>query len=455
MSTAQAVTHVAPPERLQYPPLSSTRSIRVLTFNDTKELTCTFREISIDSTEPGDHYAALSYSWAPEFPTSIITCNSAPVEISLNLYDAMLSLRDTQPGNNFWVDKICINQDDTDEKSQQVGLMREIYGLSKPTIIWLGTAWEATESTFDTIRPLKAALRTVRDAQYSGNYGSHGSWAALKESLNLPAPESSELQGFNTLLARDWFSRGWCFQEAILGESAIVLCGKSTASWVDLKDALSALSYFGLHQHIQHGWQLQHVIMMGKIADMIHRTPNPFHPQRSLIHLLHMTHMRGAANAKDKVYAYLGLVREGQDEALQPDYNKSVEQIYLETATHLLKGDLSRHRYRSHSKNDTQIATSDEMRKHHVVCDLELREELQKAEILSLWQKNGLALDTADTSWAKVLPISGLDILHAAYGMNKSTSLPSWVPDVRISSALCSSQPTSPSYSSLPTLPVH
>ena len=436
MSAGQAIVPVATQEGLQYPPLSSTRSIRVLTFNHTEELTCTFREISIDSANTNDHYAALSYSWAPELPTSIIICNDAPVEISLNLYDAIIALRGTQPAQNLWVDKICINQDDTNEKSQQVGLMREIYGLSKPTIIWLGTAWEDIERTFNTIKPLKAALQTVRDAQYSGNYGSHGSWAALKESFSLPAPGSSELQGFNTLLARGWFSRGWCFQEAILGETATVLCGESTASWVDLKDALSALSYFGLHQHIQHGWQLQHVIMMGKIADMIHQTPNPFHPQRSLIHLLQMTHMRGTANAKDKVYAYLGLVREGRDEALQPDYSKSVEQIYHETATHLLKGDLSRHRFRSHSRNEPQNASSSEVREHPIVRDLKDREELQKAEILSLWHDKGLTLDNVDLSWAKVLPISGLDILNAAYGMNKHTSLPSWVPDVRMSPAL-------------------
>lgn len=38
----------------------------------------------------------------------------------------------------FWIDAVCINQQDVDERSIQVPLMREIYQGADRVVVWLG-----------------------------------------------------------------------------------------------------------------------------------------------------------------------------------------------------------------------------------------------------------------------------------------------------------------------------
>lgn len=75
-------------------------------------------------------YVALSYTWGKEDATEEIIVNGVPVKIRPNLESALRALRDKAPiraGMKIWIDALCINQDDTDERNAQVPRMREIY----------------------------------------------------------------------------------------------------------------------------------------------------------------------------------------------------------------------------------------------------------------------------------------------------------------------------------------
>jgi hypothetical protein len=67
-----------------------------------------------------------------------ITCNELATLISFNLYLGLRQLRDKWGSVRLWVDAICINQKDNDERTSQVGMMRKIYERSTEAIIWLG-----------------------------------------------------------------------------------------------------------------------------------------------------------------------------------------------------------------------------------------------------------------------------------------------------------------------------
>ncbi|CAI4211358.1 unnamed protein product [Parascedosporium putredinis] len=64
--------------------------------------------------------------------------------ITLALETALRGLREPEPFN-LWIDQICINQDDSDEKDRQIPLMKDIYTRSSCTIAWLGLAASSTE----------------------------------------------------------------------------------------------------------------------------------------------------------------------------------------------------------------------------------------------------------------------------------------------------------------------
>ncbi|KAI4654006.1 hypothetical protein J4E93_001774 [Alternaria ventricosa] len=114
------------------------REIRVLDLlpgcpDDTIE--CHIRNISVD----GDaQYEALSYVWGDAVEKRSLQVSGSPINISPNLHDALRRLRYPDQTRTLWVDQICINQWDMEEKASQVALMREIYSKCAHCILWLG-----------------------------------------------------------------------------------------------------------------------------------------------------------------------------------------------------------------------------------------------------------------------------------------------------------------------------
>lgn len=82
-------------------------------------------------------YVALSYTWGDPKHTSAILCHGQTLFVTRNLKEALWQLRESHDifarracaGSErkkslyFWIDAVCINQNDDDEKSHQVKLM--------------------------------------------------------------------------------------------------------------------------------------------------------------------------------------------------------------------------------------------------------------------------------------------------------------------------------------------
>ncbi|KAM5383517.1 hypothetical protein ACJZ2D_001966 [Fusarium nematophilum] len=72
-------------------------------------------------------YEALSYVWGDESGgTETITVDGRPFTIRHNLSRALRYLRRKNQKRLIWVDAICINQDDPDDRNYQVAMMSEI-----------------------------------------------------------------------------------------------------------------------------------------------------------------------------------------------------------------------------------------------------------------------------------------------------------------------------------------
>ena len=52
----------------------------------------------------------------------------------------------------LWIDAICINQGDEDEKAQQIQFMPMIYGQASQVIVWLGETADQSDKALETIR---------------------------------------------------------------------------------------------------------------------------------------------------------------------------------------------------------------------------------------------------------------------------------------------------------------
>jgi len=127
----------------EYSRLSKPDEIRVLEIVPSKEqIECRVRSISYSD---GGYYA-LSYVWGDEsLPHRAAVVDGAGMQLGIvwltqNLRDAICSLRELSELSiqSYWIDQICINQRDLEEKSRQVRMMGEIFSHASKVITYAG-----------------------------------------------------------------------------------------------------------------------------------------------------------------------------------------------------------------------------------------------------------------------------------------------------------------------------
>ncbi|EGZ70088.1 HET-domain-containing protein [Neurospora tetrasperma FGSC 2509] len=97
-------------------------------------------------------YEALSYVWGSEAKPCSISINGCDLPIGENLHAALLHLRDHSIERTIWIDAICINQEDEEEKGHQVQSMAKIYAKASRVIVWLGEEAAGSDQALEEIR---------------------------------------------------------------------------------------------------------------------------------------------------------------------------------------------------------------------------------------------------------------------------------------------------------------
>ena len=95
-------------------------------------------------SEAMDTYEAVSYVWGDQSQNHQILCDSGKshLHVKPSLHEILWRIA-SLPGNTnhhrYWIDGICINQDDAVERGKQVQKMRDIYYNAQRVHIFLGT----------------------------------------------------------------------------------------------------------------------------------------------------------------------------------------------------------------------------------------------------------------------------------------------------------------------------
>jgi hypothetical protein len=118
-----------------YHPFTEDDSIRLLLIDPNSRgspISCRSQEVRL-SSKPD--YFALSYTWGAPVSTHTIQVNGHSVPVRQNLYTALQYLRDENEPQVFWIDALCINQEDVPERNQQVQIMGQIYKGAAETVV--------------------------------------------------------------------------------------------------------------------------------------------------------------------------------------------------------------------------------------------------------------------------------------------------------------------------------
>lgn len=82
------------------------------------------------TVELAGEYEALSYQWYLKEvggEKNTIKVDDTDFVVGRNLYYALLELRNTEVNRKLWIDAICIDQENIEERNNQVDMMESIY----------------------------------------------------------------------------------------------------------------------------------------------------------------------------------------------------------------------------------------------------------------------------------------------------------------------------------------
>lgn len=210
-------------------------------------------ELAGNEDEPPWHrtwgdYVALSYYWGPEMPKSSIILNGEPFQIRQNLHDALVLLRSCariRQGFKLWVDSICINQDDTAERNQQVSRMSDIYASAWQVVTWLGPARGDSDLAMASLQWIAAHNRPFSHTD-SFYHESIGLDVLLLFGLQIsrgPPLRDRVYKALATFFLRQYWQRLWILQEvAIARADAPIACGNCWLTWDILRTACTFIA---------------------------------------------------------------------------------------------------------------------------------------------------------------------------------------------------------------------
>lgn len=174
--------------------------------------------------DEGVEYEALSYVWGDATTTSHVenltsSTSSTYMPVASNLHHALLALRRSDVSRMLWIDALCIDQSNVQERGEQVAQMDRIFSKAMRALVWLGPSNDRSRSCIEVMRKLGALV--VR-ASASGT---------SIEEANVPYPASDETKLLDDFYSRSWFWRLWCVQELVLSKSCLLVWGDATVDW--------------------------------------------------------------------------------------------------------------------------------------------------------------------------------------------------------------------------------
>lgn len=278
-------------------------------------------------------YEALSYVWGDATPTESIFCDGAVLRIPKNLFNALQHLRLRNRPRFLWIDAICINQNDIEERNHQVQIMKYIYQHAGKVPIWLGVADMYTKRAitwFDRWARLTEDLNDLGLPLFQKKYMEDDEWVV---------PKGADLRSVQAYLKRPWFSRAWTFQEICLAADASIMCGNHEMSWVTFANACSTAETIGL-EHIIYNPNSGNLRIVLEYHDAMSAADTTrVKDALRLSSLLRQAQFREASNARDRIYCLLGMASSNQEDIYKVDYSLSVEQVYIQFTRSMLRAD--------------------------------------------------------------------------------------------------------------------
>jgi len=332
----------------------------------------TLRKAVYRNIAPQRGYAALSYVWGPSTQNKQIRLDGHMCAVTDNLYAALQQLKRCEAvkqGLSVWVDALCIDQADLEERAAQIQLMHQIYARAQHIMIWLGPEVPWTKPAF-------TAIHWIADQHYEEMEQVKARQSLLPLLYPSTFPNTLPFKaivmlGLWHLFSLPYWRRVWIVQEAALTKSeSPVVWGpfcistrqlETAARYIDMNTGLSrAITYAagndvtkqtgGLSEVFTADCSLQNretsPARLWRLTLQVLRSSSN-EPQRtddlaSILDVLRLAQLAKCTDPRDKVFAILSVPALRPRVHMKSDYTCKLGDVFRLFSTHLFRdGDLN------------------------------------------------------------------------------------------------------------------
>lgn len=295
---------------------------------DNLDSCCPSTTLHTFSLDAAPEYYALSYHWGSTSRPLPVTINGHHRKVTKNLSIALHQLYDLKVKVRldrdayFWIDALCINQEDFEERNHQVTNMRTIYSQAEAVYISVG---DATDDSYLVPSLVQKLVACETDPNQLGQI--------------IHSDYNQEFHAFQAFLRRKYWTRVWVVQEVNSAKQAHILCGKDIMAWAILLRAQSIILAAGsaVYKLMNYEPDLVNLITYAEYRGSRGLLSHIGSQEPTLLEALKWHCLKQASLPEDKVYAIIGITTAKDDPALVVDYNRGVERLYIDTTKYIIQ----------------------------------------------------------------------------------------------------------------------
>lgn len=298
----------------QYHSISDEQDIRLVRIqpgSSSDPIRCRIEHVSLKSAPI---YDAVSYTWGDTNGTAQLQATVSVfsdgryylVPVTTNCGAALRRVRLPDRERHVFIDALCINQSDMEERRFQVRLMPKIYSNAHHVVIYVGEESDQSDEVMDLLNRFGVVPHPIF---YKPRY---------------PPEAKTYAENIESFLSRSWFSRVWILQEVGMAQRALLVCGSKSIPW-------ERIIISGLNRPRDNPLDYR-----GLCPPVLSLSLNGQQPIQKMYRLLSDARKCSATDPRDKVYAVYGLLEGSNSAGLSADYTKSTELVYTNTAKFLI-----------------------------------------------------------------------------------------------------------------------
>ena len=213
--------------------------------------------------------------------------------------------------------------------------MHLVYSRADRVIGWLGEV-QVADSHANSAFARLVKYRASRDGKYNAkeimqHYGNPGG-------TSMPKYDSPDWTAITSILGKTWFSRVWIIQEIVMAPNLSLRCGDIELHRSVTENALDFVASSPLITLSPFARYKQAIAMIGTARMAISALQNS--ESWSRMKVLWVTRFFDASKPRDRLFAFLRIVKARHDLLLVPDYNLSDAELYIQWAAHSLVQEL-------------------------------------------------------------------------------------------------------------------